>query len=142
MADPFQLPCDQEDLPTVLVDRSPGAPGDDGHDSHQDVQLPPPRADRATNTADHLERPASPRAASVPASPRLQESLDNVGCTWLAGDPQGVVAAAAAAALRRGGHSLRRPHIGRAPSAPARPRRSSPPRGCLCFDCRGSALLL
>ena len=137
--DPYQLNCDQEDLPAVLVDRSPGAPGVAAHDSHDDPQLTPPRVECA---ADHLERPAPPRSASLPASPRLQESLDNIGCTWLAGDPQGVVAAAAAAALRRGGHSLRRPHIGRAPSAPARPRRSSPPRGCLCYDCRGSALLL
>jgi len=142
MADLYQLSCDQDDLPAVPINHPPGAPGDDVRDSHEDMLLPPPRVNVTDAAADHLERPAPPRSASLPASPRLQESLDNIGCTWLAGDPQGVVAAAAAAALRRGGHSLRRPHIGRAPSAPARPRRSSPPRGCLCFDCRGSALLL
>jgi len=174
--------------------------------------------------ANHLERPAPPCSASLPAfvhrrERRLQETMDNIGLlhalprlqeaqlpidlwtamvalvppgeeesflfrylfisrlpsrlrifalglvnhsnwlmaevsdylwrTWLAGDPQGVpyfrprVAAVAAAAPRRGGRSLRRPHIGRAPSAPAQPRgHSSPPRGCLCYDCRGSSLRL
>ncbi len=222
MADPYQLSCDQEDLPAVLVDHSPGAPGVDGHDSRQDVQLSPPRVDRATASADHLERPATPRSASLPAivrrrERRLQETMDNIGLlhalprlqeaqlpihlwtamvalvppgeeesflfrylfisrlpsrlrifalglvnhsnwlmaevtdylwrTWLAGDPQGVpyfrprVAAAAAAAPRRGGRSRRsRPHIGRAPSASPPQDCSSPPRGCLCFDCRVSTL--
>jgi len=224
MADPFQLSCSQEDLPTVLVDRSPGAPGDDGHDDLQELQLTPPRAARATSPANHHERPASPRAASVPAfvrrrERRLQETLENIGLlhtlprlqegqlpadlwtsmvalvppgeeesflfrylfltklpsrlrsfarglvnhsnwlmaevtdylwrSWLSGDPQGVpylhprVAAVGPAAPRRGGRSLRRPHIGRAPSASAGPRdHSSPPRGCLCYDCRGTSLLL
>ena len=80
MADPYQLTCDQEDLPAVLVDRSPGAPGDDAHDSHDDPQLPPPRVECAANR----QRPASPRSTSVPATVhrrerRLQETLENIG---------------------------------------------------------------
>jgi len=39
MADPYQLSMDQDDLPAVLIDRSPGAPGDDV----PDTLLPPPR---------------------------------------------------------------------------------------------------
>ena len=167
MADPYQLTCNQDDLPAVLIDLSPGAPGEDVHDSRDDVLLPPPRVECAAN---HLERPAPPRSASLPATVptrrerRLQETLDNVGLlyalprlqqalwrTWLAGDPQGVpyfrpriaAVAATAPAPRRGGRSLRRPRIGRAPSAPARPRdHSSPPRGCLCYNCRGTSPLL
>jgi len=228
MADPYQLSFDQEDLPSVPIDRSPGAPGDDGNvnaDSQEDVIRPPPPCEVVA--ANHHERPAPPRpelSALVRPVPsrrqerRLQETLDNIGLlhalprlqnaqlpidlwtamvtlvppgeeesflfrylfisrlpsrlrsfalglvnhpnwlmaevsdylwrTWLAGDPQGVpyfrprVAAAAAAAPRRGGRSRRsRPHIGRAPCAPAPPRgHSSPPRGCLCFHCRGSTL--
>ena len=28
MADPYQLSCDQDDLPDVVIDLSPGVPGD------------------------------------------------------------------------------------------------------------------
>ena len=52
MADPFQLSYDQEDLPDVPIDRSPGAPGDDGRaaDSQEDAPLPPPpRVEDAPN---------------------------------------------------------------------------------------------
>jgi len=219
MADPYQLSLDQDDLPAVLIVRSPGAPGDD----LPDTSLPPPRV--AAASADHNERPARPRP-ELPAAVdrpvptnrrerRLQETLDNIGLlhalprlqnaqlpidlwtamvalvppgeeesflfrylflsrlpsrlrsfglglvnhsnwlmaevcdylwrTWLAGDPQGVpyfrprVAAAGTAAPRRGGRSRRsRPHVGRAPSHSPPQDCSSPPRSCLCFDCRVS----
>jgi len=79
--DPYQLTCDQEDLPAVLVDRSPGAPGDVAHDSHDDPQLSPPRVECANA---NRQRPASPPSDSVPASVsrrerRLQETLENIG---------------------------------------------------------------
>ncbi len=81
MADPYQLSMDQDDLPAVLIDRSPGAPGDDV----RDTLLPPPRVAAA---ADHNERPALPRpelpafGRPVPSNRRerrLQETLDNIG---------------------------------------------------------------
>jgi len=225
MADPYQLSCDQDDLPAVLIDRSPGAPGDDVRGCREDVLPLPPRVNVTDAAANHHERPVSPRPElpaflrPVPSrrARRLQETLDNIGLlhalprlqnaqlpldlctamvalvppgeeesflfrylflsrlpsrlrsfglglvnhsnwlmaevcdylwrTWLAGDPQGVpyfrprVAAAASAAPRRGGRSRRsRPHIGRAPSASPPQDCSSPPRGCLCFDCRVSTL--
>ena len=92
MADPYQLTCNQDDLPAVLIDLPPGAPGD----CHGDVLLPPPCVECAAN---HLELPAPPRSASLPVSVHrrerhLQETMDNIGLllwrTWLAGDPQGV----------------------------------------------------
>ena len=77
MADPYQLSYDQEDLPSVPIDRSPGAPGDDEHvaDSQEDaIHPPPPREDAA---AKHLERPAPPRlehpALVHPVPSRRQE---------------------------------------------------------------------
>ena len=87
MADPFQLSCDQDDLPDVPIDRSPGAPGDDvrASDSREDALLPPPP--RVESVANHLERPAPPRpelpalVRPVPSrrqERRLQETLDNI----------------------------------------------------------------
>jgi len=148
MVDLYQLTCNQDDLPAVLIDLPPGAPGD----CHDDVLLPPPCVECA---ASHLELSAPPCSASLPATVptrrerRLQETLDNIWRTRLAGDPQEVsylrprvaAVAATAPAARRGDHSLRRPR-GYTPSAPARPHPSNPPRGCLCVNYRGSSLLL
>jgi len=77
----------------------------------------------------------------------LAEVCDYLWRTWLAGDPPGVPyfrpdppAAARAAAGRRGGRSRRgQPHVGRAPSR-SPPSPSSPPRGCLCIECRAATL--
>ena len=88
MADPYQLSCSQEDLPSVPIVRSPGAPGDDGNadaaDSQEDaIQPPPPRIDVAANRHERLAPPPELPALVRPVPSRrqerrLQETLDNI----------------------------------------------------------------
>jgi len=65
MADPYQLSLDQDDLPAVLIVRSPRAPGVD----LPDTTLPPPRVAAA---APHPGGAVPPHpCGAVTAAPHL-----------------------------------------------------------------------